>query len=49
VGCLAKILYEAAKAEVFLLALHGLLIDQLAPAVFKQQVALLAAQFVKCG
>ncbi|HTV21657.1 MAG TPA: TetR/AcrR family transcriptional regulator [Polyangiaceae bacterium] len=43
--CVAAILGDAASAEVFLLALDGLLADQPTPKLLEQRTTLLAARF----
>jgi AcrR family transcriptional regulator len=45
-ACVTGILGEGERAEVFLLALDGLLADQPAPAVLERRVRILAERFV---
>jgi AcrR family transcriptional regulator len=45
--CVARILGDEAAAEVFLLALDGLLTDEPPPAVLQERVELLAARFAR--
>lgn len=45
-SCLASILGDSASAQVFLLALHGLLADEPSAAVLEKRTRLLASRFV---